>query len=369
MSEGVPAVEPVGSNPAKLWGLTAEQRLVRIAAAQGLRTDEVGGARILVNLGFVFDPAWLRWVAERPGRAVSRGGVPVLAHCEGGSADAVRCAMEEDRMPEPSPGLDLVEQEEFGPVHNSQLRRRDQPFIERLTEGSAPAIERTSYYASYKGVTDLLTKYLWPEWAFQLTRIAARLGISPNAVTLAGFVLCFAAGYAFYRGWYWSGMAAALAFMVFDTVDGKLARCTITSSKLGDVLDHGIDHVHPPIWWWAWGVGLAEYGRPLHPDLHTAAMAAAIGGYFVLRAIEGLFLLYFSIQIHVWQKLDSSFRLVSARRNPNMVILFIALLPGHPHIGFVALAAWTIISCIFHLGRLVQAWRQHRRGSVESWLG
>ena len=44
--------------------------------------------------------------------------------------------------------------------------------------------------------------------------------------------------------------------MVLDTVDGKLARCTITSSKIGEAIDHGIDLVHPPFWWWAWGVGL-----------------------------------------------------------------------------------------------------------------
>ncbi len=41
-----------------------------------------------------------------------------------------------------------------------------------------------------------------------------------------------------------------------DTVDGKLARVTVTSSRLGDVLDHGLDIIHPPLWYIAWGVGL-----------------------------------------------------------------------------------------------------------------
>jgi phosphatidylglycerophosphate synthase len=364
-----PVVEPVGSNPAKLWGLTAEQRLYRIAAAQRLRTGGAGEARILANLDFVFDPVWLRWVAEQPGRAVTRGGVLVLVHCrDKAEAVEIRRAMEERRSPPLLPGLVPVEQESFGSVHDSHLRKRDRPFIERLTGETAPAIERISYYASYKGVTDLLTKYLWPEWALQLTRLAARLGISPNAVTLAGFILCVAAGLAFWRGWYWPGMAAALAFMVLDTVDGKLARCTITSSRLGDALDHGIDLVHPPIWWWAWGVGLLAYGRPLEPDLYAAAMAASVGGYFVLRLIEGLFIIWFGIHIHVWRRLDSRFRLVSARRNPNMVILFVALLLGYPDAGFVAVGAWTIFCCLFHSVRLAQAWLGHRRQPLESWL-
>lgn len=364
----LPAIEPVGDNPAKLWGLTAAERLLRIAAAQGLRTNG-GDARILANLAFVFDPAWLGWVAARPGHAVTRDGVPVLAHCRGAATAAeVRRAMAEERPALPSLGLILVAQESFGALHDTQLRKREQPFIERLTEGSARAAERTSYYASYKGVTDLLTKYLWPEWALRLTRLAAQLGVSPNAVTLAGAALCIAAGLAFYRGWYWPGMAAALAFMVLDTVDGKLARCTITSSRLGDALDHGIDHVHPPLWWWAWGVGLHAYGRPLAPDIFLATMVMAIGGYFVQRLIEGLFILGFGIQIHVWEKLDSRFRLITARRNPNMVILFVALVLGYPDLGLVALGVWTMISCVFHLVRLAQA-RFGRSGRrVESWL-
>jgi phosphatidylglycerophosphate synthase len=42
-----------------------------------------------------------------------------------------------------------------------------------------------------------------------------------------------------------------------DTVDGKLARVTLTSSRIGDVLDHGLDLLHPPFWYLAWGIGLA----------------------------------------------------------------------------------------------------------------
>src|SRR3546814_15546925 len=83
--------------------------------------------------------------------------------------------------------------------------------------------------------------------------------MSPNMVTAIGALLCVVATVAFWYGHYWWGMAAGLVFMVLDTVDGKLARCTITSSKWGDVFDHGIDLVHPPFWWYAWGVGLGAY--------------------------------------------------------------------------------------------------------------
>ena len=370
MSEAaLPAVEPVGANAARLWGLTPEERLRRIAGAQGLGMGGEGRV-ILADVDFAFDPFWLRWAAEGAGRAITRGGRVVLAHClDSACAAAVRQAMTERRPLGESGDLELVAYESFGSVHDLQLRKREQPFIERLTDASRPSLERQTYYASYKGVTDLLTKCLWPEWALLLTRLAARTGVSPNAVTIAGAVLCVAAAWLFYRGLYWPGMAAALVFMVLDTVDGKLARCTITSSRLGDFLDHGIDLIHPLFWWWAWGEGLYSYGRPLAPDIFLAVMAAIVAGYVLQRLIEGAFILRFGIHIHVWERLDSRFRLITARRNPNMVILFAALILGYPDIGLVAVAAWTALSCLFHLARLGQALVARARGvAVESWL-
>src|SRR3954467_9643323 len=89
---------------------------------------------------------------------------------------------------------------------------------------------------------------------------------------------------------YWLGTLSGFIFMVLDTVDGKLARCTGASSKWGNVFDHGIDLVHPPFWWWAWEHGLAAYGRPLAPVYATMVLWAIIGGYVAQRAIEGAFM-------------------------------------------------------------------------------
>lgn len=361
-------VEPVGRNDTTLWGLTPAERLARLAREQGLG-DGAAGDVVLVNLDFVFDPAWLRLAAAAPDRVIACDGVPVLARVPAVLRDEVRRAMEERRSPTALPGVASVENRDFGEVENRTLRKRERPFLARLTPASRPAIERISYYASYKGVTDLLTKYLWPEWAFHLTRLAARLGLSPNAVTTIGALLCALAGLAFWHGWYWSGIAAGIVFMVLDTVDGKLARCTIRSSWWGNVLDHGIDLIHPLLWWWAWAEGLLEYGRPLDPETFAGAMIALVAGYAAQRLIEGAFIVRFGIHIHVWRPIDSRFRLVTARRNPNMVILIAALAAGRPDSGLVAIAAWTALSCLFHLVRLFQAWlaRAHGR-AIESWL-
>jgi phosphatidylglycerophosphate synthase len=159
--------------------------------------------------------------------------------------------------------------------------------------------------------------------------------------------------------------------MVLDTVDGKLARCTGASSKWGNVFDHGIDLVHPPFWWWAWEHGLAAYGRPLSPVYATMVLWAIIGGYVAQRLIEGIFMRRFGgMHIHVWKRIDSQFRLITARRNPNMVILVVALLFRRPDTGLVLVALWTILSLIFHAVRLAQASEQAARGRpITSWLG
>ena len=367
-----PHLVPVGVNPLRLWGLTPAERAARIAGTLALPVGEeaAGGPALLVNVDYVFDPAWLRRLAGRPGEALTIDGKPAIVHCR----DAAECAeaaaaMANGRMLAPGSFV-LVAHESAQASVNDELRKREQPFLVQLRPDSLRSAERASYFGAYKGVTDILTKYLWPEWALVLTRIAARLGISPNAVTAVAALFCIAATIFFWHGHYWSGMAAGLLFMVLDTVDGKLARCTITSSYWGNIFDHGIDLIHPPFWWYAWGVGLAAYGRPLDPGDFQLVMAAIIGGYVVQRLVEGAFIALFGMHIHVWRKLDSNFRLITARRNPNMIILLAGMIAGRPDVGLVAVAWWTLLSLLFHLARLLQAMLVRARGGeLRSWLG
>ena len=362
-----PTLRAVGDNPTPIWGMANAERVRRIAEAQKL--DGHGGGVLLANLRYAFDPVWTTHLAARPDTVVTRAGVPVLAHlADPADVGAVERAMVSD-APLGGTRLAVVEAEDPAGVYNQALRKRERPFAERLSPDGVRRIERLSYDGAYKGVTDLLTKYLWPSWAFALTRIAARLGVTPNQVTALGTLLCVVAAVAFWYGWFWTGMATGLGFMVLDTVDGKLARCTITSSAIGNIWDHGVDLVHPPFWWWAWAVGCDAYGRPLDDRTFWWVMGTMLFGYVAQRVIEGIFIRRFGFHIHVWQRFDSRFRLVTARRNPNMVILFAALLVGRPDIGIVAVAGWTAASLVIHLVRLLQASAKRSRGRpLESWL-
>jgi phosphatidylglycerophosphate synthase len=373
-----PAIVPVGNNATLLWGMTNAERVRRIGLAQGLppAPDTSGspaiaaGPVILANMAFAFDPVWIAHLKTRPGTIVTRAGVPVLAHVrDAAERSAVSHAMIDDVPLVPGAGLTVIAAEAEDGILNEALRKREKPFAELLTPAAVPAIERASYVGAYKGVTDLLTKYLWPEWALAITRVCARAGITPNQVTALGSVLCIIATIAFWHGWFWTGLATGLFFMVLDTVDGKLARCTITASKLGNAWDHGVDLIHPPFWWWAWAAGCAPYGRPLDDGMFWAVIGTMLFGYVAQRLIEGAFIVRFGMHIHVWERFDSWFRLITARRNPNMVILFAGLLVTRPDWGIIGVAAWTAISLVVHMVRLVQAMARKARGeTLTSWL-
>jgi phosphatidylglycerophosphate synthase len=359
----------VGDNSARPFGMQAKARACRLAANAGFDcADEVhaGRAALLASMAYGWDPAWLKEMRGRPRTVLTLGGKPVMAHVpEGEDAGPIAAALQAGSA---VAGYGSIAAE-TAEITNTALRKRERPFVLPLDPGDPEPVERAAYDAAYKGVTDALTLYLWRRPAFYLTRWAARAGLAPNFITLVGAVLCVLAFFLFWRGDYWLGILCGFIFMVLDTVDGKLARCTGASSKWGNVFDHGIDLIHPPFWWWAWEHGLAAYGCPLEPVYATMVLWVIIGGYVAQRIIEGLSIKRFGLEIHVWRPLDSKFRLVTARRNPNMVILAAALLVGRPDSGLVLVAWWTLISLIFHAVRLAQMGELRARGlQVASWL-
>jgi phosphatidylglycerophosphate synthase len=107
-------------------------------------------------------------------------------------------------------------------------------------ETSEP-IRRTS---EIEEVTNL---YLIHPLANRLTPILARLGISPNAVSMAGMAFGGLAGVAYYHyrdpRWAVAGFVLMIAWHVMDGADGQLARLTNAQSELGKILDGICDNV------------------------------------------------------------------------------------------------------------------------------
>ena len=361
----------VGRNDVRVFGLTPAERARRFAAKAKLApVDRVPaeGPVIVADLGFAWDPAWLAYLRDHRDLAVTWRGRPALVHCaDAAQAGAVVAAIEAGG-PLP-PGFTVQDAEAEASLYNATLRKRENAYLLPLTPEAVPVIEKASYDASYKGVTDILTLYLWRGAAFHITRWAAYMRMTPNMVTTIGVALCVWAFFLFWEGHFAGGLLVGLIFMVLDTVDGKLARCTGTSSEWGNILDHGVDLVHPPFWYWAWGMGCAAWGLAFGSTEFWIIMGVLVAGYAVQRAIEGAFIAAFRIHIHVWERIDSRFRLITARRNPNYILMVASLIVARPDWGLIWVAWWTALSCLFHLVRLVQAYAARSQGrEVVSWL-
>ncbi len=375
-----PAACIVGRTDARLWGMSSYERLRRSFYRAGVtdvqsddRPPRGAGTIIAVRGDYVFDDSIIAGLVAQPGVILEVGSEdggrqPVAAHLDAADAKDAIALLAGKNKPKSLSRTKRLAAEEAGSIYREDLRKRDPSYVIALGEENLREIEWRMFKASYKGVTDVVTKYVWPVPAFWATRWSARLGLSPNFVTTVSLVFVLAAYFLFARGDFLLGLAAGWIMTFLDTVDGKLARVTLVSSKFGNLYDHGIDLIHPPFWYWAWAVGLAAGGNTLVQQNWDLLITVLIGGYVLGRVVEGIFLHSFKMQIHIWRRVDSVFRTITARRNPNMVLLTLGAIAGRPDLGLVAVAVWTALSLAFHCLRLVQGAVAHRRGALVSWL-
>jgi archaetidylinositol phosphate synthase len=71
--------------------------------------------------------------------------------------------------------------------------------------------------------------------------LVRKIGITPNALTIASFLVSALAGIAFYAGGVVLGTVMVALNAVFDALDGALARDMGIAGIRGDFLDHVID--------------------------------------------------------------------------------------------------------------------------------
>jgi hypothetical protein len=353
-----------------VWGLAPVERLERSLARAGCgeveRIDpgaDLAGAErptLLLRADFVYDERLIPALLEAD-RTVLVAADPAGEPIAVAARPSVECVDDalallrrgSGAMPT---GMRARTPSELVPAYIAALRKYEPPYLLPARPGLVREIEEHTFAASYKGATDLVTKWLWPRPAMAVVRVLANAGIQPNTVTIASWLLAILATWLFAVGWFGSGLVVAWLMTFLDTVDGKLARVTLSSSRLGDVLDHSLDLIHPPFWWLAWGYGL---GWASHP-----ATWIVVGGYFAGRLLEGLFLLLFKMETHCWRPIDTLFRTITARRNPNLLILSVGTAGGRPDLGLVMVALWTVASLGFHAVRIAQAAALRARGSA-----
>ena len=361
----------VGQADQNLWSLKPETRISRLSARVGAgqvkSIAELGPKEpaLLLQANAVIEERLVRALLSQPGKILiapcyqKDKTIALAARVNGRSeAEAAAATMTEVLPKSPPAGLFYGTSESIAGAYDPILRKQAVPFAAKLGDTPTTELEKLTFGASYKGATDFVTKYVWPNPARFVTRWCAAVGFTPNQVTTLSLMLMFLALAGFWQGqWLWA-IPAAWTMTFLDTVDGKLARVTMTSSKWGEVYDHGIDLIHPPFWWWAWYVGAysaAEGRGEEFLNSYDLALLVIIVGYVIQRIYEGTFLWIFKIEGHIWRPFDFWFRTITARRNPNLFILMISALVGSPEMGIIAVAIWVLASLGVHFIRISHA--------------
>ena len=361
--------------PVKLWGLSASERLRRqLKEAGGVNllasSAELPGSGqvLLLNGRYLFEVRTLVGLMLKSNALLlyPGDGSVAAAIVDAANVDVARACMM-GQVDESSASLESVTPVDLS-AFNEALRSAQTPFLEPVSADHKAELENRLYGNAYKGITDLVTKFLWPRPAKKAVKVAATLGISPNMVTTLGLILVLAACYLFLNGQYFAGLVAGWMMTFLDTVDGKLARVTVQSSKFGHLYDHLIDLFHPPFWYIYWGMSLGGFGSVLGFDQEQMYWMIIIG-YVAGRIVEGIFPLLGNCTIFTWQPYDAWFRLVTARRNPCLVMLTVSVVIGRPDWGFIAVTFWTVLTTMLMLVRLLQGLvARIRGGPLQSWL-
>jgi phosphatidylglycerophosphate synthase len=331
---------------------TLEQRILGAARPNGatlaFEADVVLDARLLAHLAST-PGSWAAFGGEADGRCVVLRVEPRAPAAASGARDL-------EGLAQGWLQAGVLRELKLSDVPDwvVKLRRRLPVYCFRVPD--EPARDRAEHFlfwSNYKGSTDFMTKYVYPPLVWRLVRPLARWRVHPNWVTGLDVVLALAAIPLFAAGHWVAGLAFGYTMSVLDSVDGKLARLTYRTSSIGDVLDHGLDIVHPPLWYlaWAWSLG---GGRTDAAVFHLALWMLAL--YTADRLVTLSFKRATGRSIHAHAPIDVRARTFISRRNVNLPVFTAGLLVGAPVAAFAAIVVWQAVTLVFHAIRTLQVW-------------
>ena len=346
------ALHLIGESSQSIWGLPLKDWQSRAYKKAGCDVKKDFDDGIVANVNWILSASLGKALGASDSTAlVCDGKIIAINGLELDQAKKT-CGQSTDVVDFDALGVTPKTPEELGGNYDKALRKMETPYALDVRATPVLDIMQRQFDSSYKGITDFVTKFIWPLPAFHVTRFCAWLKLTPNMVTTLSLIMVFAALYFFWQGEWLLGFATGWFMTFLDTVDGKLARTTMTYSAWGNIYDHGIDLIHPPFWYIAWFVGLgASFALS---DAMSLALLAILIGYAVDRAIEGVFIALHGFHIHVWRPINSGLRFIIARRNPNMFIFMIGIIasifvPVASKWGFYAVAIWVWACIVFNL--------------------
>jgi len=328
---------------------------VRVVRGGGTIRDRIAGAApgapvLALDADTLADARLYDFLAAQSGDLVAQDGDAVVARI----ADPSRLHAAALTLRDAIPGdLPRLAQADF-PGFIRNLRRTLPFYLFRVTDDAErKSVERFLFWSNYKGSTDFFTKYVYPPLVWLMVRPLARLGVHPNWVTAVSIVLTIGAVPLFAGGHFLAGFLCAYGMSVLDSVDGKLARLTFTDSKLGNVLDHGLDLVHPPFWYcaWAYGLTLGPPGSNGGGDVWSPVFIASLwmlALYVLDRLILKIYPTRFGRGLHTHAALDGLARTFISRRNINLPLFTVGYVLNLGVETIYLIVLWQAVTCLYH---------------------
>jgi phosphatidylglycerophosphate synthase len=208
--------------------------------------------------------------------------------------------------------------------------------------------ERIILDSAQNGTLDL-PAYVHAPIETRIISLLCKTPITPNQITIAGFIIGCTATAAFALGSVGLGILAALIFGIVDGLDGKQSRVKIETTERGK-WEHHLDYLIENSWWAIIAFHLWRSGEFPNAFYFLALLVAShlLDEFAKRRAKMATGRLLDDVT-----PFDRAFRLIAARRNVYVWILACGFLLGAFPQTYAIICGWAAISAAIHLVRSV----------------
>jgi phosphatidylglycerophosphate synthase len=236
------------------------------------------------------------------------------------------------------------------------MRRRVRPVcFPAPAEQNRRLAERIILDSAQNGTLDL-PAYFHAPIETGIISLLCKTRITPNQITIAGFIIGCSATAAFALGRVGLGILAALIFGIVDGLDGKQSRVKIEMTERGE-WEHHLDYLIENSWWVAIAFHLWRSGQ--FPNVFYF-FALLIGSHLLDEFAKRRAKMAKGRLLDDITPFDRAFRLIAARRNVYVWILLGGfLLDAFPQ-SYAVICGWAAVSAAVHLVRSI--WICNARG-------
>ncbi len=224
------------------------------------------------------------------------------------------------------------------------------PLAEPTGRYSGPLAEPTGRVARMRAVLNSRIRGAWDQFVRPVGRTIARSGLSPNAITVAGFLIQGVAGYLIVDGALLAAGLVAIAAGVADLLDGAVAKARGLDSPFGALFDSTIDRLSDALFFvpiaWLYGVD-PDVAAHDEPWVAAVALTALLFSFLVSYVKARAESLGFDCNVGFAERFERLFIMIAG--------LVLGIVP-------VAVVVLTLVTLGTFLQRMVHVYAQARAG-------